>query len=83
MGKLQEIEAEIDELNTTQQGLVSVTEEKSHALEEVRKLGAKSAKALDKVLKEIAACVSPSSAAIDTVCKTDESPTRRMTRLKN
>lgn len=56
--ELEAIEAEIEELREELNVMQQVVEEKNAELEEVRKMGAKSAKVLDKALKEIASCVS-------------------------
>lgn len=56
--ELEAVEAEIEELRAELEELQRVVEEKTGELEEVRRKGAKSAKVLDKALKEIASCVS-------------------------
>lgn len=52
------IEADIGRLQTQLAELQAVVEDRNAKLENVRKTGSKSAKALDKALKEIAECVS-------------------------
>lgn len=54
------IEEDIEALRETLAELQEVLTEKTAALEEVRRKGSKSGKALDKVVKEIATCVRPS-----------------------
>ena len=51
------LQVAIDEAKEMLAELTAVLAEKTAALEEVKKKGGKSARALDKVLKEIAACV--------------------------
>ncbi|ORY92961.1 condensin complex subunit SMC1 [Leucosporidium creatinivorum] len=54
--ELETIEAEIEELREELAELQKVVDEKNEELEEVRRKGAKSARVLDKALKEIASC---------------------------
>ncbi|ORY92949.1 P-loop containing nucleoside triphosphate hydrolase protein [Leucosporidium creatinivorum] len=54
--ELEAIEAEIEELREELAELQKVVDEKTEELEEVRRKGAKSARVLDKALKEIASC---------------------------
>lgn len=61
LAQFEVIEGEIEELQATLVELTQTTVEKTAAMEDARKAGAKSGKALDKVLKEIAACVSDRS----------------------
>ncbi|KAK4053210.1 Structural maintenance of chromosomes protein 1 [Microbotryomycetes sp. JL221] len=56
LDQLEQVEREIDELRTELEQLQTVVDDKNKELEIVRSSGSKSAKALDKVLKEIANC---------------------------
>jgi structural maintenance of chromosome 1 len=63
--ELEAIEAEIEELRDELAELQKVVEAKNEEYEEVRRKGAKSARVLDKALKEIASCVSSTSLLFD------------------
>lgn len=62
--ELSVIEGEVEELEEALNELKVVLEEKSLALEEARKAGGKSGRVLDKYMKDIGACVSPTSSSL-------------------
>jgi chromosome segregation ATPase len=61
--ELSAIEGEVEELREALSELTVVLEERTLALEEARKAGGKSGRVLDKYMKEIGACVSPTSSS--------------------